>query len=376
MKRRVYRIGYLTAAVLAITAVSGCNKSKEADNSGKEKTVEVSLPVVDSVVLYKTYPGTVYSTDAADVVARVNGEILSTHFTGGKPVKKGQLLFVIESSKYRDLVQQAEANLAAAKSKYEYATKQLEAYEKAYKSAAVSQMDLIQARSDKEQALSTIRSAEASLKTARQNLSYCNVIAPISGTIMGASYDVGSYVGGEGSPVVLSTIFDENALAVKFHIEDGQYQQMVRNNGALSNPIYRHVPLTFTNSLPHDYFIDLYYESPQVDVSTGTLLMKGKVKNVNEELKDGMYCTVHLPYGNDSKAILIRDSSIGTDQLGKYVYVVNDSNKVVYRHIEVGELYKDTLRIVTKGLNVKDRYVTKAMLNVRNGESVTPKLVK
>ncbi len=367
---------YIAALTLLTFGLSGCHKQKTVSGENGPKTIEVSEPEIDSVTLYKTYPGTVYSTESADVVGRVNGEILSTHFKGGTRVEKGQLLFVIESSKYRDLVLQAEAALTTAKSKYDYACKQVEAYEKAYASQAVSQMDLIQARSNKEQAAADIRAVSAQLETARKNLSYCHVTAPISGTIDGTRLDVGSYVSGDGSPVVLSTIFDENALAVRFHIEDGQYQEMTRRSGGLGNQIYRHVPITFTNSLPHDYFIDMYYESPSVDVSTGTLLMKGSVKNVNDELKDGMYCTVHLPYGTDPKALLIKDKSIGTDQLGKYVYVVNDSNKIVYTHIEVGELYRDSLRIVTKGLKAGDKYVTKALLNVRNGEIVKPKLAK
>jgi multidrug efflux pump subunit AcrA (membrane-fusion protein) len=74
------------------------------------------------------------------------------------------------------------------------------------------------------------------------------------------------------------------------------------------------------------------------------------------------------------KAIVIRDASISTDQLGRYVYLVNDSNQVVYTPIEVGPLYRDTLRIVTKGLSPTDRYVTTALLKVRDGMPVVPVL--
>ena len=89
-----------------------------------------------------------------------------------------------------------------------------------------------------------------------------------------------------------------------------------------------------------------------------------------------MYATVMLPYALDPKAILIKDAAISTGQLGKYVYVVNDSNKVVYTPIKVGELYQDTLRIVSEGLSPADRYVTKAMLKVRDGMEVKPVVQK
>ncbi|MDE6740696.1 MAG: efflux transporter periplasmic adaptor subunit, partial [Muribaculaceae bacterium] len=106
------------------------------------------------------------------------------------------------------------------------------------------------------------------------------------------------------------------------------------------------------------------------------LTFQGMIKNIDNELKDGMYITVELPYGINPKAILIKDASIGTDQLGKYVYVVNDSNKVVYTPIKIGEIYQDSLRVVNEGLNPGERYVTEALLTVRNGMTVKPELTK
>ena len=83
-----------------------------------------------------------------------------------------------------------------------------------------------------------------------------------------------------------------------------------------------------------------------------------------------MYCTVHMPYKVDPAAMLVRDASIGTDQLGKYVYVVNDSGKVVYTPVKTGDLVADTMRLVTEGLRPGDRYVTSALLKVRDGMKV------
>jgi multidrug efflux pump subunit AcrA (membrane-fusion protein) len=85
-----------------------------------------------------------------------------------------------------------------------------------------------------------------------------------------------------------------------------------------------------------------------------------------------MYLTIGLPYSIAPKAILINDASIGTDQLGKYVYVVNGSNKVVYTPVKVGGIVNDTMRVVTDGLTPDSRYVTKALLKVRDGMSVKP----
>ena len=85
-----------------------------------------------------------------------------------------------------------------------------------------------------------------------------------------------------------------------------------------------------------------------------------------------MYVTVELPVTDEPHAVLISDAAIGSDQLGSYIYLLNDSDRVVYTTIETGQLVDDSLRIVTKGINPDDRYVTKALLKVRDGMKVEP----
>lgn len=109
-----------------------------------------------------------------------------------------------------------------------------------------------------------------------------------------------------------------------------------------------------------------------VNKATGTVSLRVAIPNPKGELKSGMYATVWLPTGVNPKAVLVRDASIGTDQLGKYLYVVNDSDKVVYTPVEVGELYQDSLRIISSGLKPTDRYVSRALLKVRDGMTVRP----
>jgi multidrug efflux pump subunit AcrA (membrane-fusion protein) len=106
------------------------------------------------------------------------------------------------------------------------------------------------------------------------------------------------------------------------------------------------------------------------------MLLQAKVDNPYNELKNGMYTTVSLPYRNEPNAILVKDASIGTDQKGKYLYIVNDSNRVVYMPIEVGDIVNDTLRVIESGVKPGMKYVTKAMLKVRPGMTVKPILTK
>lgn len=373
MKNRYNRI--LTGTILAGLALSlaACHK-KEEKSQGPE-VVDVAMPTVDSVVLHKVLPGMIEASNSVDVVARVNGRLLSVNYNPGDYVRKGQVLFTIESTQYRDAVAQAQSSLSEAESNYAYYSKQYEAMKRALASDAVSQMDVNQAESNMKNAAASIQDAKARIESARTSLSYCTVTAPVSGHITDNIIDSGNVVSGEAAPVKLATIYDDTNMEAVFNIADVLYQQLIAPIGT-DKKLYRSVPLKFESELKHQYSADLYYTSPDVDKNTGTFILKGKIANPENELKDGMFVSVSLPYGTEPHAILVRDASIGTDQLGKYLYVVNDSDKVVYTPIETGELYQDTLRIVTKGLTPKSRYVTKALLTVRNGEKIKPRLVK
>ncbi|MDE6028203.1 MAG: efflux RND transporter periplasmic adaptor subunit [Muribaculaceae bacterium] len=368
---------YIFMLGLTFLAAAGCKHGEDKNGLRSEiPDIDVAEATTDSITLYKTYPGTLSAGVTADVVAEVSGRILSTHYRSGDYVRKGQSLFTIESTTYRDAVSKAEAALSTARSQHEYYTRQYAAMTKAFEADAVSQMEVLQAKSNMEQAAASIRDAEAALSTARQNLSRCNVVAPISGYISNGAPDPGNYVNGQGAPVKLCTIYDNSTMTANFYLSDTQYEELLGRNGGISSAIYRNVPLNFKERIGNDYTTDLYYVAPTVSESTGTLLLKGKLENRNNELKDGMYVTVSLPYGTEPKAVLVKDASIGSDQLGKYMYIVNDSNKVVYTPVEVGSVYQDSLRVITSGVKPGQKYVTKALLTVQRGERINPVITK
>lgn len=368
--KRIY-ISAIAAAMIPATGIlSSCsNNEKKTDSDTEIPRVEVAAPVIDSVTLIKSKPGTLVARDWADVVGRVDGTILKQHFEDGQYVHKGQTLYTIESSKYNDAVRQAKASLETAKSQYDYYSQQYAAMKKAYESDAVSKMDVIQAESNMRQAQASIMNATADLSIANTNLGYCSIKAPLSGYITSGDLKVGAYL---TQGATICRIVDNSSFSAEFQVEAGQYEQMLGLSGGLSNHAYRNIPLKFSNPLPHPYTANLTFEAPSVSTTTGTILLKGEVTNPYNELKDGMYVTVDLPYGFNPRAILVKDASLQTDQLGKYLYTVNDSNKVVYTPVKVGAIYRDSLRIVESGLKEGQVYVTNALMAVRPGMKVKP----
>lgn len=373
---RISKTAIGVAAGAAAMLAAGCSHSRKASGSDTLPEIEVAEVETDSITLFKTYPGTLMSDNLVDVVARVNGYLRTSNFSGGDIVKKGQLLFTIEDQSYRDAVEQARAALTTAKSANEYATRQYAAMKKALESDAVSQMEVAEAKSRMEQSEADIKNAEASLQTALTNLGYCRVTAPVTGSITSRALDPGAYLDGEGAPVKLATIYDNSHVLASFFVEDDSFLRMFSTASARDGIDYRRIPIEFTEKLPHSYTGDLDYMAPTVDASTGTLEVRATIANPYNELRNGMYVSVKLPWRTDPKAILVKEASISTDQLGKFVYVVNDSGKVVYTPVKIGDLYADTMRVVTEGLRPGDRYVTKAMLKVRDGMEVKPVSVR
>lgn len=368
-------IGLLMA--VAITIGSCSNKEKSDESIATLQVIDVAYPTVDSVTLHKTYPGFIEASDVVDVVGRVNGTLLSKNYTDGEMVTKGQVLFTIESTQYRDAVTKAEAALKSAHATYDYAVKQHAALKKAFESDAVSRMEVVQAESNMNEAKASIQTAEAALSQARTDLGYCTVRAPISGQITAAVYSPGTYIGGGGAPVKLASIYAASKVNVVFSVDDEQYIKMLNNKvSPRVKEDYTRVPVTFGDSLPHTYTANLDYMSPSVNKGTGTVTFKGAIENPYGELKNGMYAQINLPYGFEEHAILVNDAAISSDQRGKYMYVVNDSDKVVYTPVEVGESINDSLRVVIKGISPKSRYVTKALLKVRDGMKVKPVVSK
>ena len=134
----------LIAMMTAASALVSCHHlSKEAGETAE--TVDVALPVVDTITLSTVYPGYLTARSSVDVVAKVNGQILTKNFDGGTNVDKGKVLFTIDPSTYNDQLSQAQAALATAVSTRDYAKAHYEAVKKALESDAVSKMEVVQA---------------------------------------------------------------------------------------------------------------------------------------------------------------------------------------------------------------------------------------
>ena len=352
-----------------ITSCSQSDNRSYGDRATPEITVE--KPVVMTVQLTNKYPGYLSSLQTVELKSRINGELHSRNFKEGSVVQKGDLLFTIEPTIYKNGVTQAKASLEIARAQYDYASSQYERMLKAQKSNAVSEMQVIQAKSTKEQAEAAIANAQAALLSARTNLAYCYIRAPFTGTISNATADVGSYISGAGQPFTLATLYRNDKMYAYFNVSDNQWVEYLYKKGVNKDS---RIPLEITIGEEDDLIFTgtLDYLAPNVDLNTGTVMMRALIDNPQRVLKNGMYVYVTLPYATEENAVLVDPTSIGADQLGSFLYVVGDSNIVHYRSIEVGDIIGDTLQQVLRNLSPDELYVTKALMKVKEGMKIKP----
>lgn len=364
---------YLIAGLILLSG--GCQKKSRTGEGVPRQAPEVLVanPIRQDVVYTYQYPAYLQATQTVNLVARVAGFLEKMDYTPGVAVKKGALLFVIEPQSYLDQLKAAQAQMKSMEARLMYAQAQYEKMKEAMPSKAISEIDYIQAESDYHAAMANLQDAKAQLNTARTNLDYCYVKAPFDGRVSRNLVDIQNYVNGSLQPVTLATMYRDKQLYAYFNMAYAEFQNLPAP-GTPATPGDPAMVLTFTDASDTTRIWNgqLDYSSPNVDLQTGTVSVRAIANNPNEELLSGMYVKITVPYKNVPDALLIPESSIGTNQAGRYVYLVNKDNQITLQTVKVGILTPDGLREIISGVSPDDQYVVEAMMTARPGMTVKP----
>ncbi|MGL5683066.1 MAG: efflux RND transporter periplasmic adaptor subunit [Marinifilaceae bacterium] len=360
-------ITILTLSLLCI--LSACKDKKHHTEQMPALHIQVDTPQITNITCMFEYPAYLQSAQQVNLVARVPGYLQQIDYTPGEKVKKGQTLFVIEPQPYKDKLIAAQAAVQQAKAEYDYAQANYQKYQVAVKQNSVSEIDFLQSKSNYFSAQANLENAKAALNSAQINYDYCFVKAPADGVVSVNMFDVGNYVGSQGGSATLATFYADSQLYAYFNMAYSDYYTALnfikmgnKANVTITDPVIANQAWTGI----------LDYSSPNVDQTTGTVNMRAVVDNTKEELLDGMYVRVHMPYQYVKNAIMIPEASIGTNQAGRYVYVVQKDSVVSLRQLTVGYLDNDGMRQVLDGIKPGEEYVVRALVNMRNGEKVVP----
>lgn len=362
---RTTALGVVLALTVAV--IAGC--SGQAAETGMPPPPEVSAaPVlVKQISQWDDFSGRVEAVENVDLRPRVSGYIERVNYEEGQEVRKGDVLFTIDSRSYRAELARAQADLARARSQAELGRSEAARAKKLSELQAISTESYEQRRSAAAEAQANVAAAQAAVDAARLNLEFTQVRAPISGRAGRALVTAGNLVSAGDSASVLTTLVSLDKMHVHFDTDERtflHYAELARKgerpseNGA-GVPVQ--VGLVGEDGFPHTGVVD--FLDNQVDPATGTIRTRALLDNADRVFTPGLFARVRVLGSGEFKAMLIDDKAVLTDQDRKYVYVVDGKGQAQRKDVQLGRT-ADGLRIVETGLAAGDKVIVSGVQKV------------
>lgn len=342
-----------------------------AANTPPLTEIDAATVLAESITDYQSYSGRLEAIDRVEVRPLVSGTIVAVHFKDGAQVKKGDPLFTIDPRPYVAAVDHASADLLAAQARSGYASTDAARAERLLKDNAIAKRDYDLAQNAAREATANVKAAEAALESARINLGYTNIVAPVSGKVSRAELTVGNIVSTGASAPLLTTLVSISPIYASFDVDEQTYLKYLSHDSGGAIP----VSLGLANEDGYSRQGTIDSIDNRLDTSSGTIRVRARFQNSDRVLLPGLYARVQVGGGTPHPAILIDDAAIGTDQDKKFVMVVDTNNKVQYREIVLGPEHDD-LRVVQSGLKPGERIVVNGLQRIRPNDQVKANVVK
>lgn len=363
----------MRAATLAFTTFIcllsyGCNRSDESTTAAAPAPapveIDVAEPLIHKLTDWDEFTGRFEAIDDVSIRARVTGYLVEKKFDDGQFVKKGDVLFVIDPRPFTYELERMQAQHQLARKEWQRANS-------LRSTRAIAQEEV-------DRRFQELQIAKASLNDAKLQLEFTEVTSPIDGKISDSFVDVGNMV--EENVTVLSRIVSTNPVHFRFEGSQSdllKYTRMDRSgqrpsSDTTANPIY--IKLLDEDKFYHQG--KMHFVDNAVDESTGTIQATAEVNNDAGIIYPGLFGRARLIGRSNYDALLIPENAINTDQDKKYVYVVDQENKIKRKYVKTGTLLDNNLLVINDGLKNSDRVVVNGIQRIRGeDQEVTPNLV-
>ena len=380
-RKLVLATATLSALAVLTAGVVGWRASVAQTPQSPPPATPVSVATVERVDIatWDEFSGRLEAVDRVDVRSRVAGAVQSIHFSEGALVRRGDLLVTIDPAPYAAEVDKANAQVVAAKARLAYAKSDGERARRLWEESAIAQRELDERVNGQLEAEANLRAAEAALQSARLNLSYTEVRAPVPGRVGRLEVTAGNLVAaGPGAPV-LTTLVSVSPIYASFDADEQVVTTALKElkGGADARARLEKIPVEMgtavTGDTPHKGHLQLV--DNQVNAKSGTVRVRAVFDNSDGALMPGQFAKVRMGRAASQPALLINERAVGTDQSKKYVMVVGADNKAAYREVSLGASAHG-LRVVNTGLNEGERIVVNGLQRIRPGSLVLPQPMK
>ncbi|GAB3628690.1 Efflux pump periplasmic linker BepF [Pandoraea terrae] len=365
-----------TLAVIAIgtfTVVRVDASTPSAVQSVPAAEVDVANVLARTITDWQSYSGRLEAIDRVDIKPLVSGTIVAVHFKDGALVKKGDPLFTIDPRPYAAEVDRAQAQLAAAQARDVYTSTDLARAQRLIADNAIAKRDFDQKDNAAREAAANLKAAKAAVETARINLGYTQIVAPIAGRVSRAEITVGNTVSAGAGSQPLTTVVSVSPIYASFDVDEQTFLRYLSKDARSTAPVP--VSLGLANEDGYSRTGDVASVDNRFDTTSGTIRVRARFDNSDGTLVPGLYARIKVGGGAPHAAVLVDEAAIGTDQSKKFVMVVDAQNKVQYREVTLGARHEG-LREIATGLEAGERIVVSGLQRVRPGDAVNPKSVQ
>ena len=337
--------------------------------------VGVVTAALGDVGLTAELPGRLEASRVAQVRARAAGIVQRRLFEEGSVVRAGQPLFDIDAGPYRAALDGALASQSKAEANLMQTASVLERYRPLAEARAISQQEYVAAQTANKQAEADLAVARAAIQTARINLTYASVTAPIAGRIGRALVTEGALVGqGEATPMAL--VQQTHPMLVNF---TQSASELMRLRAALDSGLLKRAPgnhaasvrLVMEDGSEYAQSGRLLFSDVTVDPSSGQVTLRAEIPNPDGVLFPGLYVRVRLEQSLASNAIVLPQQSLTRSPQGDTVMVVDSEGKVKPRPVKVGG-QRGTQWVVTEGLQAGEQVMVDGFQKLRGDAPVKP----
>ena len=348
---------------LLVLAAGGCTQHVAAHPDAPVIPVMAAKAETKSmpVELHQIGTGEAYST--VSVESQAAGIVSAVHYTQGQFVKKGDLLVSLDDRPFVAALEVAQANLAKDRANAQLASVEAERYENLFQSGVVAKEQYDQQVASAAAQKAAVQADEAAVKTAKLNISYCSIYAPIDGQTGSQLVFPGTVVKANDVPVLV-VINRIAPIYVDFSVPQ-QYLDQIKSYMARAR-----LPVQATssdNSTPEQGY--LMFVNNTVDPTTGTVLLKGSFSNRDHRLWPGEFVSVVLQLSEEKNATVVPSQAVMNGQDGDYLFVIKPDMTVESRTVKVSRTVKSE-SVVTSGVKPGETVVTDGQLRLTTGTKV------
>lgn len=354
----------LRCVLLSVLILPMACKEKKVPPPPPVARVSVQEIIKTNIPIIKTYIGITQSIATAGIRARVQGFLTKMNFVEGKPVKKGQLLYVIDPKPFQAKLDLAQGQLSRSIAEQEFQAVEYQRLKQLVAKGNIAKSTYDETKARYQQAIADVQIQNAQVTEAQINLSYCSMYAPFDSIIGEQNVDVGNLVGG-AEDTLLATVVQLDPIYVLFSPSVKDFSEFLK---------YRaNMPFKVEANLPHNP--ELIFKGKvnlinnQADTATSTVLMRAEMANPKQLLLPGIYVNLRLFLNADASVILVPSRAVLETQGARTVYIFNEGI-VENRNITVSGQYENAW-IVTSGLKVGEQLVTSGLQKLKSGDKVT-----